>query len=245
MITVLRGGDLVLKCTVAVNSFVRRQTKASPFSYFDGPFEAVAAKAANVLRGVVDRKPGVAEQLVKVNDGVYHVKVDSTGFFSGVVRVCEATPLVAAYEARQAGDTSRHVVVRARGDKLPARATELVVYRRDTLKRQERSSFYAPGLYAEYELMSINARATAEPEPVPPLTMARNFLAHSGDTARAYSAAEFAESIWYWSKHAVAMAPLVNPDGDHPLCPKCRKADKVTRKPMSFGCARCQTSFTT
>ena len=59
------------------------------------------------------------------------------------------------------------------------------------------------GTDCEWELVSINARPTPEPEPLTPDTMARNFLELPGGTKADYTAEEFARAILYWSCRAM------------------------------------------
>ncbi len=49
--------------------------------------------------------------------------------------------------------------------------------------------------------MSINAELQKN-VPMHPLTMARNYLVKKGGTKGRYTAAQFAEAIWYWSQHS-------------------------------------------
>jgi hypothetical protein len=56
---------------------------------------------------------------------------------------------------------------------------------------------------SDWEIISINARATVDDEPLTPMAMARNFLEFTGGTKAEYSAEEFAKSIVYWSNKAM------------------------------------------
>jgi hypothetical protein len=85
------------------------------------------------------------------------------------------------------------------GDKLPAAAVELVLYRRDVLLEEGPD---AVSTEAEWELVSINARPTEGPEPMTPMAMARNMAELKGGTAATYTAEQFVESILYWSRRA-------------------------------------------
>jgi len=185
---------------VVVNAFVTRQTKNSPFSYYDGSIHDVARMAETALAS--------GRSTMGYRDGVLLVPADPSGFYCGVVEVTEESRLVATFEARKEGE-EKHVIVRATGTKLPAEVVELVLYRRDVLEENERSPAIlnsadpAQVRYAGWELISINARPTMAPEPMHPLAMARNFLGKGGGTPATYTAEEFAKAIWYWSKRAM------------------------------------------
>jgi hypothetical protein len=50
----------------------------------------------------------------------------------------------------------------------------------------------------EWEIVCLLASEN-EKEPMPPLTMARNYLAMAGGTKSVYTADEFAQAIWHHS----------------------------------------------
>lgn len=231
---------------VAVNNFVRRQTENSPFSHFDGLFEAVATKAAAVLQQAARGDADALDHIYKQKaDGVFMVKVNPLGFYSAVVQVRDDTPLIATFEARTPGE-AKHIVVRARAKKSPARFVDLIVYRRDILSEMDRSPPVTTDkdgpVFAQYELISINC-SIALTEPEHPLAMARNFLGMPGGTVREYTAADFATAIWYWSQHTMASPPLAETIVNTPRCPQCGKNDQVKRSPDAYACARCGTVF--
>lgn len=173
---------------IATSAFVRRQTHESKFSHFAGSWEELES----LVEAHLDQaKPGY-------KDGVVLVPVPSQKFFSGIVEVDERTELKATFGARRADEASYVDVVAVGGEKLPAKFVEVVLYRHDVLAADgEQSS------EAEWEIISLNARATEGPEPMTPMAMARNFLALHGGTKAEYSAEQFAESIIYWSTRAM------------------------------------------
>lgn len=177
--------------SIGINPFVRRQTVESRFSHFEGDLQRVANMAKDMFSKA---KPGY-------RDGVLLVTVPAEGFFSGVVEVTEETKLKTTFEARRKGEDPVLVTVAIGAEKLPAENVELVLYRRDVLLEEGEDS--AP-TGCEWELVSINARPTPEPEPMTPDAMARNFLALPGGTKAEYTAEEFARSILYWSCRAMA-----------------------------------------
>jgi len=176
--------------TIGIHSLVTRQTPGSRFSHFDGTLQQVAV--LGVEHFDAGGKPGYRE-------GVRLVSVPAAGFFSGVVEVTPDTDLRATFEARSAGEDPYLSVVAVGGEKLPALHVELVLYRRDVLLEDGPD---AAKTGADWELISINARPTAEDEPMTPMAMARNMLSLPGGTEATYTAEEFARAILYWSCRA-------------------------------------------
>jgi hypothetical protein len=173
---------------IGINAFVLRQTHGSKFSHFEGSAQQVANMAADFFH---EAKQGY-------RDGVMLVDVPAAGYFSGVVELTTETELRATFSARREGEKLYKSVEALGAPKLAAKHVELVLYRRDVLLEDDDAS-----TECEWELISINARPTEEPEPLTPRAMARNFLEEKGGTKADYSAREFAESILYWSTRAM------------------------------------------
>jgi hypothetical protein len=183
--------------TITSNVFVHRQTPENRFSHFDGTWAELEALAEAHLG---EATPGY-------RDGVVLVAVPPARFYSGVVEVTPDTVLEARFGARRPDEASFVEVVALRflGDpnsysntKLAAKHVEIVLYRHDVLEGDvTRDAAGQP--VAQWEIISINARPTTEPEPMTPLAMARNLLALPGGTKAEYTAAEFARAIVYWS----------------------------------------------
>ncbi|MDQ7814273.1 MAG: DUF3228 family protein [Patescibacteria group bacterium] len=173
---------------VTINSFVRRQTVESKFSHFEESWEELVAL---VEAHMDEAKPGY-------RDGILLVPVPAAGFKSGVVLVNETTELKVSFGARRRGEEPYVDVVALGGQKLDAGYVEIVLYAHYVLAEENEAE-----TDADYEIISINARATAEPEPQHPVSMARNFLQMAGGTKAEYTAEQFAESIIYWSTRAM------------------------------------------
>ena len=129
------------------------------------------------------------------------VPVDPAGFVSSTVRVGPETVLYAAFERRQAHEDG-YARVTAAGEREPAEFASAVLYAAATL---EENGGHRSGDF-DWEVVCLLAGPTAD-EPMDPLTMARNMLAKPGGTYCAYTAEQFAESIWYWSARAAAHQP--------------------------------------
>ena len=189
--------EQIVQHAVAVNSFVRRQTRESPYSYYAGDLDTLACDVSLRLANGEGRQG--------YREGVMLVSVPPARFFTSIVAITDDTLIGASFEARREGE-EKHIVVRAHGEKMPAKHVEIVLYRRDVLGADERSLswLFEPTKFAEWEIISINARATEEEEPMDPLTMARNYLEKTGGTKGVYTAQQFADSIWYWSQRALS-----------------------------------------
>lgn len=174
------------KTKIAVNEFCKRQVADSKYSHFVGTWDKLVALVESHFG---EAKPGY-------KDGVLLVIVPPEGFFSGVVELSENTPLRAVFSARRKGEEPYLQVEAVGGEKLPAKVVEVVIYRCDVLGDEATTG-------AEWEIISLNARPTTDPEPPTPIAMARNFLELAGGTKADYSAEDFAQAIIYWSRRAM------------------------------------------
>ena len=185
---------------VACGSFVKRQTKESGHSHFEGSWEELEEMAVRTL--LYGQKTSYwADYPYKVHpgykDGVVLVEVDPSKFYSAIVDLTEDTELKASYAPRRLGEAS-FIRIGARGKKQVAKYVSLVLYRWDVLaENNERETD------AEWEIVAIKARTTEEEEPMDPYTMARNFLHLKGGTKGTFSAEDFAHSIVYWNNHVM------------------------------------------
>ena len=171
---------------VGINQLLRRQTPESKYSHFNGSFEELAA----VVEKFFDQGKAAGR------DGVLLVPLPTAGFFSGVTKVTAETNLRATFTARRKGEDPYVQVEAVGAAKLPAAVVEAVVYRHDVLGPDASTE-------AEWEVVSLNARPTAEVEPPTPVAMARNLLGLPGGTQAQYTPEEFARAVIYWSQHAM------------------------------------------
>jgi len=177
---------------VACGNFVRRQTKESGYSHFEGTWEELEAMTENVMRYDHCVRPGY-------RDGVILVDLDPFKFRSAIVSLTEDTKLSVNYSARRIGEAP-FIRVSAKAKKQPARHASVVLYRHDVLsENNERETD------AEWEIVCIKARVTEEEEPMDPYTMARNFLHLTGGTKGDFSAEDFAKAIVYWNNHCMTV----------------------------------------
>jgi len=172
---------------IKINDFVTRQTETSPYAHFTGTWEE--------LEALVTKHFDKAHQGYR--PGVLLVPVPADGFFSTTIDVTPETRLEASFVARRP-DEAPYVKVVADGKKQAALYVDIVLYHKDVLAEGNEAT-----TDADYEIVSINARVTEAPEPMHPLTMARNMLVLKGGTAASYTAQEFAEAIVYWSSRCM------------------------------------------
>ncbi len=176
---------------VACSTFVKRQTPESSFSHYIKSWEALEQEVAHRLSQYPEVvKPGY-------RDGVLIVEMDPKDFMSGVVKLDRNSKLEASYSPRREGEAS-YLKVCCAGDKQQARYASVVLYRHNVLAEgNERSSG------AKWEIVAIKAQVDIKPEPMCPMTMARNFLLMDGGTKGEFSAEDFAKSIVYWNCHSM------------------------------------------
>jgi hypothetical protein len=126
------------------------------------------------------------------------VDVPPDGFHGSTVLVEEDTPL-SAWLVRRAPGEDPYVEVRAAGPREEVRCARIVLYSAATIQENggRRSGDF------DWEVVALLASPVAD-EPMDPLTMARNMLARPGGTPCTYTAEEFAEAVWYWSRRAKA-----------------------------------------
>jgi hypothetical protein len=171
--------------TIKCSEFVKRQTSDSQFSHFSGSWEQLEKMVE------LNRTKGVQGY----RDGVFLVPLPAEGFFTGIVEIKPDTKLIATFEARRDGEDA-FINVTAKGNKLPAKHVDIVIYSRAVLQENNEAT-----TDADYEIVSINARSTNKPTPMDPVTMMRNFFELKGGTKGEFSAQDFAESIRFWSQH--------------------------------------------
>jgi hypothetical protein len=157
-------------------------------------YEGTAEELLDLVRaGWAARRPGAGRTGL---DKVVIVPVNPAGFVSSTVQVDENSVLHAIFDRRQAHEEG-FVRVTAEGPREEAKFASVVMYAADTLLENDGSR---SGDF-DWEVVCLLAGPT-EIEPMDPLTMARNMLEKPGGTFCEYSAADFAESIWYWAARA-------------------------------------------
>ena len=185
---------------VACGAFVKRQTKESGHSHFEGTWEELENLAARTLHwgGKHSYIPKFPYKIQPgYREGVVLAEVDPSKFRSAIVDLNENSRLTANYAPRREGEAP-FIRVSAKAKKQQAKYASIVLYRWDVLEENhERET------EAEWEIVCIKARTDKEEEPMDPYTMARNFLHLKGGTKGTFSAEDFAKSIVYWNNHVM------------------------------------------
>jgi hypothetical protein len=184
---------------LAVHPFARRQVADSAHSHFEGSWDELVVLVQQAWRtGVTSpHNPGV--QLVPMPTAM------ASRFFCSVVPVTSKLPLQVTWQPRVPGEAPffqvSSPVSNVRTAKAPAHRVEIVCYRHDILAADNDIPDDVP--LADYYLININAYATEAPEPMHPMTMARNLLGLPGGTVPPvpYTAQEFAQAVVYWNQH--------------------------------------------
>jgi hypothetical protein len=180
---------------IGLLDFVKRQTPQSRYNHFNGSWEELITLVESQWE---------QRQVSPHNSGVMLVPMPAAklpNFWSSIVPLNANSKLRAEYCPRVAGEAP-FIQVEVLGEqKVQAQRAEIILYSHETLAKDGE----APSIrLADYYIVSINAYATAEIEPMSPMTMARNFLGLKGGTRpeKPYSAEEFAKALIYWNNHA-------------------------------------------
>ena len=184
---------------VAINSFVRRQTKDSPFTHFIKGDEQLLLR---VEQGIND---GNFTQGYR--EGVILVNVPVEGFFTGLVELEDGDILIGEFKARREGEEPRKSVQVKRGKKhgkQQAQCIQVICYRHDVLAKDGDAE-----TDAEWEIISLNGYPTDEIAPIDPVTLMHNHFGSDGGTETNMNPEEFEtqmkKSFRYW-KNKMLMA---------------------------------------
>ncbi len=170
---------------LAINEFVRRQTRDSEFSHYEGGL-------SDVLTLAMEHWPIAVEEN---GHPIMCVTVPAAGFFCGVVKVTADTKLESSLTRRQEIEEGYIKTVALGAEKIPGVEAVLIFYSHATLAIKDEQTFED----AEYELISMNVNEEKGAQsPETPEAMARNFLDKPGGSKRDYTARQFAEAIDYW-----------------------------------------------
>ena len=181
--------------SVAVNDFVRRQTKDSGKTYTANlTFEDIASYAEEQLASG-NYKAGYRDGVILVQvakELIHH-------FICPFVRVTEATKLNATV-VRRRPEEKPYIQIRAlNGTLLKTGSVDLILYRHDVLAETSEQT-----TDAHWELISFHAIPEGiEKMPMGPVTMMRNQLQLTGGTKGDYTSKEWAESVYFWQKYTL------------------------------------------
>ena len=174
--------------TIGVSEFVKRQTRESRFSYYDGEW-------TNILELI---KENIDTQKPKYRPDVIGIIIPPEKFFSSIVEMKEGDTLVGKFTARQDGEEPRTQIGVVDGKKIPAKFVEIILYSKEALAEGNENS-----LNVDWEIISINASPTEDEDiPLRPMTLVSNHFELDGGTATGMSEREFIvalkKSVEFW-----------------------------------------------
>ena len=181
--------------SVAINDFVRRQTKDSGKTYAENlTFDNITSHAQEQLaNGLYTQGYRKGVILVQVSKELIH------HFICPFVKITEETKLKATV-LRRRPEEKPYIQIRAlNGTLLKTGAVDLILYHHDVLKETNEQT-----TDADWELISFHAiPEEIDNMPMGPVTMMRNQLQLSGGTKAFYESEKWAESIKFWQEYAV------------------------------------------
>jgi len=184
---------------IHITNFVRRQTEASPFSYWTISDEDLIAR---INQGLFAKN---YEQGYR--EGVILVNVAPEGFYSSIIQLEAGDILVGEYSARKENEDPRKGSYALNGKKIPAKSVQIVLYAHNVLAENNENESEA-----DYEIVSVNASPTLEGTPIPSGALIANHLGISGGTATKMTDSEFVallrKSVEFW-KDKANLAPAV------------------------------------
>ena len=177
--------------SVAINSFVRRQTPESPYTHtklLDS--ELLHEVRKGLLNG--DYREGYREGVILVEIPAYH-------FYTGLVKLVDGDVLVGDFKSRRENEEPRKSIYVKRKDIKKQRAVrvQIVCYSHNVLNEDGDAE-----TDADWEIVSLNGYPTEEIAPIDPMTLMHNHFGSDGGTATNMSSKEFEdqmkESFSYW-----------------------------------------------
>ena len=194
---------------LAVNPFVLRQTKYSPFSYSSLPFTDVinllhdCAKDGRIIEGYPPESSLKGGRTI-----IARLSEEQTGnnFYSGITLIREGEEVVEGERARTPEEEPRPFREVVRKEKAQASTVDLVFYNSIALE-QTNDNILAPRK-DNWELISINASEDTcmDPPPISPTALRANFYGESGGTKTSMTQEEFdaqmEKSKEYWDPRA-------------------------------------------
>ena len=160
--------------TIGVNEFAKRHTPESKYSHFDGSWEQLVQVVKQNLNNI---KPSEDQK-----KNVWLVSVPPDGFYTGMRELVsgeEISGITGKFAPRKEGENPYMQLKYPAGEKVPAKAVEVVLFHRDTLGNDRTTD-------ADWEIISINASPwfseSGESEPINPEALMRNYFDEPGGT---------------------------------------------------------------
>ena len=189
----LSHGQWVRAGEVGVSSFLREVVAKRGNNRYSGSLEELAELTKNRL--------GFAEAGTGSQDGdVLLVPLPTANFYTDIVKItADNEHLVEEVtEARVEGEAPVTKRIVKGAQPAPAAVVKIVVYRADTLARDDNRS-----TQDEWEIVAMLTQPQ-ESVPMHPTTMERNSRHEKGGTYREYSEEQWEEARTFWAEHAYA-----------------------------------------
>ena len=187
---------------IGISEFVKRQTKDSQFTHFDGTWYELEKLLTDLWKAddFIEVKDGYREgvKLVSVNPNRFFTYTDFP-MFEGMKMDCKW----AKVPGREHEPAKLQVQILE--PKIKCRYVDIVIYRKDVL---EEDGDAVTG--ADWDVVSINGRLKREPHPMDPMTIVRNWKHLPGGTEMKGATIEsvlemLCESIMYKNGFRVKM----------------------------------------
>ena len=179
---------------IGISEFVKRQTKESQFTHFNGTWDELVELLNHLQKAddFIDVKDGYRDgvKLISVNPNKFYTYTDFPMF--------EGMNLDAQW-GKTAGreHEAPKLQVQILESKVKCRYVDIILYRKDVLEEDK-----DPVTGAEWDIVSINGRLKKDPKPMDPITIVRNWKHLPGGTEMKGATAEdvlekLCESIMY------------------------------------------------
>ncbi len=166
--------DISKNLVIGVSEFVKRQTKDSTFTHYEGDWVNLANKTAGeFLKGNFTKgyRDGVfLVQMPRRNAELFYT-FDAYPMFEGMKLDAQWTKT----PGREHEPAKLQVKILE--PKIFCKYVDIVIYRKDVL---EEDGDNITG--AKFDIVSINGRLAKDPPPIDPMTLVRNWLHLSGGT---------------------------------------------------------------
>ena len=184
----------VLKFSVGVNTFVKRQVKGSGKTFCKNlSFDQIANHASHQLEKGAFRK-GYRKGVLLVRAS----KSLTKNFVCPIIKINDKTKFEAKITTRRNNEESYIQVKALNGKPIKTENVDLILYHHDVLKETNENE-----TSDEWELISFHAIPKGLNDlPMGPVTMMRNQLELKGGTKGNYSSDEWAKSVNFWQKYS-------------------------------------------
>lgn len=188
-------GVMVNKGAVEAGDFIQSfNVPGSGNSFFEGTWDELSQIVKDNFE---DNEPGAGS----VDGDVLLVNIPADRVKSAVAEITDENKHLVVDEEHVRREGESPVVRKViKGDLVPARYAQVVVYRADVLDQDNGRS-----TDAEWEMVALLGKIDKD-EPMHPTTMLRNTNHDKGGTYREYSEKEWADAYAYWETHAFIMS---------------------------------------